>query len=183
VNVVADIKDALEQAMKVLQGDLRDELKAQGHYNTGKLHDSIEYEIKVSGSTVVANVVCEDYGLIMEFGVSPGRIPFSGTKRGSGGGGKSKYIEGLITFFENKGLAGKEAVGAAFATAMTHKHEGMPTNGSFRFSKNGERLGFASQTLNRDLELIQKTIENVMGKKVFINVSGLVKMEPVNIYT
>jgi len=183
VGITDDIKEALEVAMKLLRGDLRDELKAQGHYNTGKLHDSIDYEIRVVGTSVVADMVCEDYGLIMEFGVEPGRIPFSGTKRGSGGGGKSKYIQGLITFFESKGLTGREAVGAAFATAMTHKREGMPTNASFRFSKNGERLGFASSTLSRDLDIIQKSIEKTMGQKVFINISGSVKMEPVNFYT
>jgi len=43
------IVSGLQDAMKRLQDDLRKELKAQGHYLTGKLNDSIEYDIRVEG--------------------------------------------------------------------------------------------------------------------------------------
>lgn len=179
-DVTTAIKQGLESAMKIFQGDLRTELKAQGHYLTGKLHDSIQYEIKEFGDVVTANIECEDYGLVMEFGVQASNIPFSSP---SGRGGTSKYIQGLITFFERRGLAGKEAVRAAFATAMTHKREGMPTRGSFQFSGNGERIGFASKTFERDLDIIRQTLETVTGAKLLVQISGTVLVQPVTIYT
>lgn len=176
---IAAISKALTAAMKVLQGDLREELKAQGHYLTGKLHDSIQYEIEESENTVKATVECEDYGLAMEFGVAPGKIPFT---PGSNNGGASQYIQGLITFFEKKGLQGREAIGAAFATARTQKREGMPTAGSYQFSRNGARKGFASTVLERDLNIIGNVLENKTGAFLQIELAESVTMEPFTIY-
>lgn len=176
---IAAISKALTAAMKVLQGDLRGELKVQGHYLTGKLHDSIDFKIEESENLVIATVECEDYGLAMEFGVAPGRIPFT---PGSNNGGTSQYIQGLITFFEKRGLQGRDAVSAAFATARVQKQQGMPTAGSFRFSKNGARKGFASTTLERDLSIISSILENQTGISLQIAYDETVKMEPINIY-
>lgn len=176
---IAAISKALEKAMKVLQGDLRDELKEQGHYLTGKLHDSIQYEIEGSEHTVIANVECEDYGLAMEFGVPANRIPYT---PGSGAGGTSQYIQGLITFFEKRGLQGREAIGAAFATARVQKREGMPTAGSYKFSRNGARKGFASTVLERDLNIIGKILEEQTGAFLQIEFAESVKMEPFILY-
>jgi len=50
------IVSGLKSAMKRLQADLRTELKAQGHYLTGRLHDSIEYEI--SAESLPAGCIC-----------------------------------------------------------------------------------------------------------------------------
>ena len=165
--------------MKILQGDLREELKAQGHYMTGRLHNSIQYKIELSGDTVKAEVECEDYGLAMEFGVAPGKIPFT---PGGGNGGTSQYIQGLITFFEKRGLQGREAIGAAFATARTQKREGMPTAGSYRFSRNGARKGFASTVLERDLNIIGNVLENKTGAFLQIELAESVTMEPFTLY-
>lgn len=172
------ISKALEKAMKVLQGDLREELKDQGHYSTGRLHDSIQYEIKTGVDVVTATVECEEYGLALEFGVPANKIPFN---PGSGAG-TSEYIQGLITFFEHKGLQGREAMSAAFATAMTQKREGMPTAGSFRFSKNGDRTGFASKTLERDLDIIGSILENETGAFLQVELGDTVKMEVFTLY-
>jgi len=167
-DAIAAISKALESAMKVLQRDLRAELRAQGHYSTGRLHDSIAFEIKPGVDVVTAFVECEDYGLAMEFGVPAGKIPFN---PGSGAG-SSQYIQGLITFFERKGLQGRDAISAAFATANTQRRTGMPTPGSYRFSSNGDRLGFASKTLERDLEVIGRILEEQTGAYLEVNISS-----------
>lgn len=167
-DAIAAISKALESAMKVLQGDLRGELRDQGHYNTGRLHDSIQYNIKPGVDTVTAFVECEDYGLAMEFGVPAGKIPFS---PGSGAG-SSQYIQGLITYFQQKGLQGREAISAAFATANVERRTGMPTPGSYRFSSNGDRLGFASKTLERDLNIIGRILEQQTGAYLEVNISS-----------
>ena len=173
------ISDGLEAAMKKLQTNMRSELKAQGHYNTGKLHDSIEYTIEIKGDKVTATMESEDYGLSMEFGVKAANIPYS---RGSGAP-RSKYIEGLISFFESKGLGESEAKGAAFATANKHKQEGLPTRASFAFSTNGRRTGFASTTLEKDIEEVARTIEEVTGMRIELNLTPKVNMEHLTIYT
>lgn len=178
-SIITAISQALEDAMKILQGDLREELKAQGHYLTGRLHNSIQYKITTDTHTVKADVECEDYGLAMEFGVDPGKIPFT---PGSNNGGTSQYIQGLITFFEKKGLQGREAIGAAFATARTQKREGMPTAGSYRFSRNGARKGFASTVLERDLNIIGNVLENKTGAFLQIEFAESISMEPFTIY-
>lgn len=173
------IVEGLKAAMKRLQTDLRSELKAQGHYLTGKLHDSIEYEIEVEGSLVRAVMECEEYGLVMEFGVPAERIPYT---PGGGGGGTSKYIQGLIRFWNLRGVTGREGVRAAFATAAKHKREGLPTRSSYAFSTTGERTGFASTVLERDLELIGRILEEKTGHNLDIRIApGLAKIEPIRI--
>lgn len=162
------IISGLQDAMKRLQADLRTELKAQGHYLTGKLHDSIDYEIEVVGDVVRAVMECEDYGLAMEFGVTADKIPYT---PGAGGGGTSKYIQGLIRFWQGRGVSGKEGIRAAFATAAKHKREGLPTRASFAFSTTGARTGFASTVLERDLELIGRIIEQKTGLNLEIQLA------------
>lgn len=173
------IVSGLQDAMKQLQADLRKELKAQGHYLTGRLHDSIDYEIEQTPGLVTATMECEDYGLAMEFGVPAQNIPYS---PGSGAG-TSRYIQGLIRFWELRGVTGREGVRAAFATARKHKREGMPTRASFAFSTTGARTGFASTVLERDLELIGRILEEKTGYTLEIAfVPELDKIEAIRIF-
>lgn len=166
--------------MEVLQGDLRGELRDEGHYSTGRLNDSIQYKITTGFDTVTAVIECEEYGLAMEFGVPANKIPFS---PGSGAG-RSQYIEGLITHFERKGLQGREAISAAFATAYVQKREGIPTAASYRFSRNGDRVGFASKTLERDLGIIARVLEEHTGAYLEVTASsGKVEVEVFTLYT
>jgi len=170
------IVSGLQDAMKRLQDDLRKELKAQGHYLTGKLNDSIEYDIRVEGDFIRAEMEIEDYGLAMEFGVPASRIPYT---PGAGGGGTSKYIQGLIRFWNLRGVTGREGVRAAFATARKHKREGMPTRSSHAFSSTGARTGFASTVLERDLELIGRILEEKTGATLEIRlVPELDRIQP-----
>lgn len=175
-----DIIDALDAAMKHLQKQLREELREQGHYLTGALQNSIEYRIYPRGTTVVvAEMMALDYGVFMELGVPASRIPYSGGRQG--GGGKSKYIQGLITFFQKRGLGEREAMSAAFATANVQKREGMPTNGSFAFSSNGRRTGFVSETLENHLEIVGKILQEKTGYLLTINVPSVIRMEPITL--
>ena len=173
------IISGLRAAMERLQTDLRGELKAQGHNLTGRLSDSIEYEIEVEGDVVRAVMECEDYGLAIEFGVPAANIPYT---PGGGGGGTSKYIQGLIRFWSLRGVTGREGVRAAFATAAKHKREGMPTRSSHAFSTTGARTGFAATVLERDLELIGRILEEKTGYSLEIQLAPeLDKIEPIRI--
>lgn len=174
------IVSGLDAAMKRLQTDMRAELKAQGHNLTGRLLESLEYEIEVQGDTITAVMECEDYGLAIEFGVPASRIPYT---PGGGGGGTSKYIQGLIRFWNLRGVTGREGVRAAFATAAKHKREGMPTRSSYAFSSTGARTGFASTVIERDLDLIGRILEEKTGLTLEIVIAPeLDKIEPIRIF-
>lgn len=134
------IYQVLKKAQKTLDEALKKELRDQGHHLTGELEGSITGEITAlpDGWQLIGTSL--SYGQILNAGVRPDRIPFSGT--GGGGGGKSQYIEGLKRFFMLRGLSEKEAQGAAFATAKKHQQEGMATDASERFSSTGTRFQF-----------------------------------------
>lgn len=126
--------------------ELQKELTDQGHILTGKLRDSIELtDINIRNNSQEAFVSLQSYFEILDQGVRPGRIPFN-----PGSGRKSsKYIDALIKFWMlKKGLGQEEATRAAFALAHKHKREGMPTQSSWQFSKNGRRMEFFTRTLD-----------------------------------
>lgn len=140
--------------------EIKKELRDQGHVLTGRLERSIELEIEKKPNLIRGLIYMLDYGFTIDQGVSAIKVPYTPSRRGAGRGGKSKYIEGLYTFWLLKGLGRKEALNAAFATANKHSKEGIPTKDSFVHSTNGRRLSFFSGTLDRLSEEIQATIEN-----------------------
>lgn len=130
------------KATELFREKLREELKAQGHSNTGKLEKSIAYDIELKAEKIIVSLFMNTYGIFVDTGVKSSRIPYSGR---TGLGGRSKYIDGLISYFRSKGLNERDAKGAAFATANIHKKEGMPTRNSYRYSSNGRRTGFVNE--------------------------------------
>ena len=113
--------------------------------DTGKLIDSIEYEILSSSKEIKIVFEYLFYGDIVNNGVKPANIPFGKSTNAK----TSKYIEALKNWAARKGM--KNPLGAAFAIAKTQKREGMPTKGSYKFSSNGRRKNWRSFTLNQYL--------------------------------
>jgi len=141
------LKTNFERALLYLVGIAKSELKAQGHRLTGNLERSLQYEVEKKLNTITGKIYIAEYGVILDKGVKPSRIPYS-----KGSGAKtSEYIAGLTRFFELRGLDFKEAKGAAFATAYKQKiaREGMPTRNSYTFSSNGRRLDWSRQVTNQ----------------------------------
>lgn len=123
-----------------LIGELRDELRDQGHNLTGRLSNSIGADIDEDADGWEIDISHEKYGVYLDFGVKPDRIPYS-----PGSGAKySKYIHALKDWVLARGIKTNEkaALSMAFAIARVQKREGMPTRGSFRFSQNGRRTGW-----------------------------------------
>lgn len=147
----------LKSVTAILDKAFKAEIKAQGHSLTGAL------EASVNGKITETNTSCQilDYGHILDEGTSPSRIPFSGT---TGKGGTSKYIQGLVSFWQLKGLSAKEALSAAFATAKVQKKEGMSTAASRRFSKNGQRQNFIGNVINAKEPEIDKVATTGMDQ-------------------
>lgn len=120
------------------------ELVSQGHRGAGRLIESMRGVITTIPNGMEITIFAADYSKFVDSGVSANRIPFRGR---TGRGGVSKYIQALIAYFRLKGSPDPKA--AAFATANTHRKEGMPTKASFRFSRTGERTGFIEETLEK----------------------------------
>ena len=143
--------------MDALRKRLQDSQQAQGHNLTGRLKDSIDYVIAHDDNTVTAKMYMEDYGVFVEFGVPAERIPKRGEK------GYMGMVYAMISFFELRGLSGRDAVGAAHGTVTVWGREGMPTRNSRRFSKTGERTGFIRTVIEDDTKDITERIEKEFG--------------------
>lgn len=139
-------KEIIEIISDLIKQDISTKLKEQGHNNTGSLLNSISYKITQTADSIITDFYMNNYGNIVDLGVRAKRIRY---RRGSGKE-KSEYIDGLINYFESKGLSDEESKRAAFATANVHKQEGMPTKESSRFSKNGERTGFVTKVIDNN---------------------------------
>lgn len=102
---------------------VKEAFRLQGRSLTGKLIDSIEYNVSAMVNRAYIEFTLLDYGMVLNYGVPPDRIPFT---EGSGAKG-SKYIDGLKMFAKLKfGVNDKDALGIAFAIAKKHKKYGMP---------------------------------------------------------
>lgn len=156
--MVGELQSLIVDIMLELQTALREELAAQGHVLTGNLSDSIQFEITANGREAIGQMYFEDYGVFVNVGVVAQNIPFGGGGTGRKGG-TSKYIQGLIEFWEGRGLSGREAVGAAFATAHVHKREGMPSRASYVHTSTGERTGFVRSAIADNLTKIASALE------------------------
>lgn len=136
-----ELEKSMELAMAWLREQVRQELTDQGHVATGRLINSIEIRTSQDAEGVTGQLWVEDYGVILEYGVAPHKVPYT---PGSGKG-TSKYITALIDWIGviKPGLAVAEKKSFAFAIAKTAKREGHPTKGSFAYSVNGRRKAWA----------------------------------------
>lgn len=151
------IVDGLRDIMEHLKVELSKEQRAQGHTLTGKSEKSYEYKIMVEAGRVRAIMITEHYVLALETGVRAENVRYP--------------ISVMIDYWHKRGLAGSEAVSAAWATKKKHEQKGIPTAASAAFSKTGQRTGFASTVLERDLELIGSILENKTGLNLEIQLA------------
>ena len=153
------IRQRFETELELIIGDLRDEIQNQGHNATGNLSKSLTFEIKDSDSDGFLGVIFgNDYWRPLETGVSAGRIPYTPGRRS--GRGTSKYIASLLIWAETvrPELDDKERKSFVFAVANKHSKEGMPTRGSYSFSRNGERKNFVQRTIDKHINKLAASI-------------------------
>lgn len=122
----------LQDLAKILVAEMRNQLRIAGHVMTGDLVQSVESQIQSTVTTATIEILLNSYGLSLDRGVPPERIPFT---EPSGRGGRSLYIEGLQRFAQLKlGVTdNRESLGIAFAIARKHKEKGMPIKGPTEF--------------------------------------------------
>lgn len=156
----------IDKIETMLEGDLRAELKEQGHFLTGVLEQSIASVTEEGGGSIAVEVYAEGYINPVNDGVPPENIPFDSSK--TTGAKSSKYIDGLKNFAMLRfGITDeKEALGAAFAIAKKHEKEGMPTKGSYTFSGNGKRTKAIDRTLNENENQYDHEIQEGLSEEI-----------------
>ncbi len=166
VQVIDTIKNLIrrkfDQELDLIIADLRDELEQQGHRASGSLEKSLNFEIKDSDHDgFLGTIFGNDYWAPVDTGVSASRIPYTPGRRS--GRSASKYIQGLMDWaaIVKPELSDKERKGFVFAVATKQSREGMPTRGSYSFSRNGTRTNFVQRTLDKH---INKLVANIGGR-------------------
>lgn len=127
-----EANDLLQNLAALLVQEMRQQIKIANHIMTGSLADSVESMILNTITGRKIEIWLNDYGIALDQGVPPERIPFTDP---SGRGGRSKYIEGLQRFAQLKlGVTDqRESLSIAFAIAKKHKRVGMPVAGPTKF--------------------------------------------------
>jgi hypothetical protein len=138
-----DVTALLNKCDELISDELKKELKAQGHYNTGKLESNLDSEKKVVGIDGHLIGTAPYYALILHHGYGPEKATW-------------KSFPALIEYFQSKGKSEGEAKQIAAATIRTWMKGGMPTPGSYAYSTSGERLNV--------IEIVNKSIGNVIDK-------------------
>lgn len=157
---------------------VKNEFKEQGHNMTGELMNSLKYKIKIEANKAIIEYSLYNYGMVLNYGVTPDRVPYS-----QGSGAKtSKFIDGLKRFVKLRiGKTGKEGESIAFAIARKMKKEGMPTNNSKTYSKNGRRLNWIGEGINEANPKVLEVINRYMPEIISFYISkAFVEMQKKN---
>jgi len=153
----------LLNACNIIVDFIKQEFINQGHQLTQAWEDSV---ISQDDGDEGVGIYATGYGMIVDAGITPDRIPFGGAGTG---GGTSKYIEGLARFWKLRkpGITDKKALQLAFATAKVQSQEGLSTEASKAFSTTGQRQHF--------MEAIEVLISNRVDDFVFVGLDLMVE--------
>lgn len=114
----------------------RAELRAQGHYASGRLDKS--FESKVIGDArgvVLGQILAEQYGEALDTGVKAANIRYN-----------PRVLLPWLRIVD-PGLSDTEQLRKAFAIQAAHKREGMPTRNALSYSSNGRRTGWKEESI------------------------------------
>lgn len=155
----------LLNACNIIIDFIKEEFIKQGHSLTQAWEDSV---VSQDDGDEGAAIYATGYGMIVDAGITPDRIPFGGAGTG---GGTSKYIEGLARFWKLRkpGITDKKALQLAFATAKVQSQEGLSTTASQAFSTTGQRQHF--------MEAIEVLISNKVDDFVFTELNSLLEQQ------
>jgi hypothetical protein len=165
----------IEKVKQVLSKALQDEWEAQGHSMTNKIIETIDYVVKQETDAMTISGMMYPYGAIIAAGVTSSKIPYSGHKGKGHGGGTSQYIQGIQSFVKLRMRITdeKKSLGIAFAIAQTQKYSGdwmgMPTRGSYAFTKTGKRLAWIEEAFKHNEGLITEVIQEMCWNVLSIN--------------
>ena len=154
----------MQKSLLIVREYLREELAAQGHPLTGRLSQSFTFSFSETADVFSGAIVSEDYAVYIDAGVPANRVRYP--------------IRVMIRYFLLRGLPGKEATRAAYATRAVQQREGIPTRGSYAFSKNGRRTGFIKQGVTAALSEVSDIFENTIGHSVEAELFKILQPSP-----
>lgn len=147
------LRDILEGGHSIVKAELITQLHEQGHSLTGALEASIT--AKTKGETI--DVTAFSYLHKLNEGVRPDDIKVNSQTLAE----MTRYVQLRM------GYQGKKAAQVAYLILRKQKQEGMPTSGSYAYSRTGERLHSLDNSFeNTDAELtgyMLKGVEEFMG--------------------
>ena len=165
-------EQSIERFQKQLTKSIIKEFVNQGHSLTGAFEQSIEYNNEETDESLTIQVLVNHYGTYLDRGVNKSNIPY---ERGSGAG-KSAYIDALTRYATLRmGLSGKAAKSAAFAIATNHKKHGMPSPGSYQYSRNSRRTEWVDNVLAESAQLILKFANELSDSIIEVSINNLYK--------
>lgn len=141
--------------------NLGTELIKQNHRATGKLIESLDYNVQYGGAFITLNITMNDYG----------RWVNTGRRAGA----KKIPVQVLVEWIKEKGIAtnNKKILGIAFAIQNKIHKEGSPTKN--RVSRFGKGVEFVDDTLIRIEAEIEKRITDAAAKTIEVEIDNLVK--------
>lgn len=157
--VTFDFRKAMEAACDLAILALQEELDNQNHNATGALSKEIKSKVTTFPDGAKGVISTYLYGGAVNFGVPASRFRFGG----------KKHINKLIKWIGDKGITPNKGTVKNFAWAIAKKHakEGIPTRESYKFSRNGKRLGFMTDALT----VAETSIQNLVPVNVQINIT------------
>jgi len=143
-----------------------EELKQQGHVDTGKLLNSLAAQIEVAEGEILEVVgTFETYGTFLNDGVPASRIrPARRRGRRGGSGQKSPRqlaVEGWLKRKVMPGASDKEVTGRYFAIVATWRKKGFPSPGGKKFAQNGRNTRFSDLAIMENEQQISLQTELV----------------------
>jgi len=152
----------IEHIGQFIINELGKELITQNHRATGKLIESLDYEVQNKGDLFSIIVTSLKYGEYVNRGrkAKETKVP----------------IPALVEWIREKGIAtnNKKVLGIAFAIREKIYQEGSPTNNRTR--KFGKGVDFIDDTLERiNLEL-ERRIRDVIFQPIIISMNDLTRL-------
>jgi hypothetical protein len=153
-----NITDGLSDIGQYVIEELAKEIIKQDHSNTGKLIDSLDYNVNTANTSI--DVYMNDYG----------RYVNTGRKRGA----RKVPIQALVEWIKQRGIEtnNKKALGIAFAIQKTIEKQGSPTVNS---RKKGKRTEFVDDTIERISNKVENMVADVFEKEIEIQLDNFVK--------
>jgi hypothetical protein len=169
---VNDFVDLMNAVLQDAAAELIVEIEQQGHNNTGKLVDSVEVNLTFQGGKIVGEVSALRY-------LDYINRPLKWTKEGPSEG----QIDGLKAWWKAKGKSEEEAQSAAWAVAWNQIKRskegkvGMPSPNSFKFSKNGKRIGAIEAAFGQVRKNAPQTFAEALRVKIIAEFTSSLNRE------
>ena len=165
------MREILTEVGRDLVAAIKGELERQGHVNTGRLRDSIGYNISEFGGNMILTVLANevDYASAINNGFHPKSLP---------------NVYAIEEWVKQRGIQSDNPKirnsknpdkALAFAIAKAIQDEGSPTRGAFQYSRNGFRRGFANRPFGSRKNSIHNKIVKGMTVELEISLDSITK--------